>query len=97
MKIKDSAEIAALRTDTAREKPPAKAEAPERTGRLPEAALVALTVDGARRSAHAQRAVRLREVEASVRSGSYSPDAAQIAQKILASAELDARLQTLLR
>ncbi|MBI5494557.1 MAG: hypothetical protein HY904_05975 [Deltaproteobacteria bacterium] len=56
----------------------------------------ALTVDAARRLAGQQRATRLKEIEAAVRSGNYVPNAAQIASQILASAELDARLRVLL-
>ena len=38
---------------------------------------------------------RLRNIEASVRDGTYKPDAQKIAEQILADAEISARLQNL--
>lgn len=43
-----------------------------------------------------ERSVRLQELEAQVQSGSYKPDAGRIAEQILAEAELNARIRSLL-
>lgn len=56
----------------------------------------ALTVEAARAAAGSQRASRLQEIKAQIQSGSYQPSAGEIANRILASAELDARLRVLL-
>jgi flagellar biosynthesis anti-sigma factor FlgM len=42
------------------------------------------------------RAARLEELEAAIRQGGYQPDAAQLAEKIVQAAEVDARLRTIL-
>ncbi len=39
----------------------------------------------------------LAQVEAAIRSGTYSPSASQLANKLLDAAEIDARLQAMLR
>ena len=41
------------------------------------------------------RASRLRDIEVAVRSGAYKPDPSQVAEEILAAAEVDARLRAL--
>ena len=43
------------------------------------------------------RASMLAEVENAVRSGTYAPSASQLADRLLNAAEIDARLQALLR
>ena len=43
------------------------------------------------------RAERLRELEAALRGGHYRPDAQRIADQILSSAEVDARLRAMLQ
>ena len=55
-----------------------------------------VAVATARRSAGGDRAARLERLEASVRSGSYSPDPSRVAEQILSDAEVDARLQAML-
>ena len=55
-----------------------------------------VAVQTARRSAGGDRAARLERLEASVRSGSYSPDPSRVAEQILSDAEVDARLQAML-
>lgn len=54
------------------------------------------TIRSAMRMAEGQRASRMREVEAAVKAGTYRPDAGRIAERILASAELDAQLRAVL-
>jgi negative regulator of flagellin synthesis FlgM len=55
-----------------------------------------VAVASARRSAGSERSARLERLEASVRSGSYSPDPSRVAEQILSDAEVDARLQAML-
>jgi hypothetical protein len=43
------------------------------------------------------RAAMLAQVENAVRSGTYAPSASQLADRLLNAAEIDARLQALLR
>jgi len=43
------------------------------------------------------RAARLERLEAQVRAGGYRPDPSRMAEQILADAEIDARLQAMIR
>jgi anti-sigma28 factor (negative regulator of flagellin synthesis) len=43
------------------------------------------------------RAQRLQDLEAQVRAGNYHPDPSKVADEILQDAEIDARLQALIR
>jgi negative regulator of flagellin synthesis FlgM len=43
------------------------------------------------------RGARLEQLEAAIRSGSYQPDASQLAEKLLSAAEIDARLRALMK
>lgn len=43
------------------------------------------------------RSAMLTQVENAIRSGTYQPSAGQLADRLLASAEIDARLQAMLR
>jgi len=54
------------------------------------------SISSARRSSASDRAARLQKLEASVRSGSYSPDPGRVAEQILSDAEVDARLHAIL-
>ena len=54
-------------------------------------------VSAAQRSATNGRTVRLKDLEQQVRSGSYHPDPTRVAEEILQEAELEARLQALLK
>jgi negative regulator of flagellin synthesis FlgM len=54
------------------------------------------SVPSARRSAGSDRAGRLQQLEASVRSGSYAPDPSRVAEQILSDAEVDARIQAMI-
>ena len=55
-----------------------------------------VAVASARRAQGSDRAGRLERLEASVRSGSYSPDPSRVAEQIMSDAEVDARLQAML-
>jgi anti-sigma28 factor (negative regulator of flagellin synthesis) len=43
------------------------------------------------------RTARLEQLEGAIRSGSYRPDAGQLAERLLSTAEIDARLLAMLR
>lgn len=55
------------------------------------------SVSSARRSTSQDRAGRLQQLEASVRSGTYAPDPSRVAEQILSDAEVDARLQAMMQ
>jgi anti-sigma28 factor (negative regulator of flagellin synthesis) len=57
---------------------------------------VSTVTSEAQELASKERSVRLQELEAQVQSGSYKPDAGRIAEQILAEAELNARIRSLL-
>lgn len=46
--------------------------------------------------ASGSRVVRLRELEAAIKSGGYRPDPSQVADEILDAADIDARLRAML-
>lgn len=54
------------------------------------------TIDRAKVSAGAGRAAQLQALEASLKNGTFKPNASQIADKLLQAAEVDARLRALL-
>jgi len=54
------------------------------------------SISAARRSSATDRAARLQKLEASVRTGTYSPDPGRVAEQILSDAEVDARLQAIM-
>ena len=54
-------------------------------------------VVAAKASAGGGRAAQLQRLETQVRSGGYQPDPSRVAEQILADAEIDARLQAMLR
>jgi hypothetical protein len=63
---------------------------------MDDGAHAAALVRAAAAGAGASRSARLAQIEAGVRNGSYRPTASQIAEQLLSSAELDARLQVML-
>jgi hypothetical protein len=63
---------------------------------MDEAARATTLVRAAAANAGANRSARLAQLEASVRTGRYRPTADHIAEQLLSTAEVDARLQTLL-
>jgi negative regulator of flagellin synthesis FlgM len=54
------------------------------------------SVAAARRSTGTDRASRMQQLEASVRSGTYAPDPGRVAEQLLSDAEVDARLQSMM-
>jgi len=58
---------------------------------------VEVAVSTAKASQTASRPERLKALEARVRAGEYHPDPSRVAEEILQDAEVDARLQSLLR
>ena len=59
-----------------------------------EASHLRNTVVSATKMAASERALRLQSLTQQVRSGNYRPNVSQLADQILAQAELDARLAT---
>ncbi|MBC8133794.1 MAG: flagellar biosynthesis anti-sigma factor FlgM [Deltaproteobacteria bacterium] len=58
---------------------------------------VEAAVAAAHRAAGGRRGARAEKLEAEVRAGTYRPDAGRVAEQILADAEIDARIASLLR
>ena len=54
-------------------------------------------LNAARTRGAGNRGARLEALEAQIRSGSYQPDASQLAEKLLSAAEIDARLRALMK
>jgi anti-sigma28 factor (negative regulator of flagellin synthesis) len=93
MKIRDIKEVAPLQAVTSPAAAPRNKEdrvSIEQTREIKE------TIERAKISAGAGRAAQLAAIEASVRNGTFKPNAQQIADKILQAAEVDARLRSLL-
>jgi negative regulator of flagellin synthesis FlgM len=63
---------------------------------VPDAQLAAM-VDSARLTQSVGRAARLEQLEAAVKGGTYRANPQQIAEQLLSAAELDAKLQAMLR
>jgi len=101
MKVTDTSQIRALDQSRSGELNRAqKSEQPDTEDRVSteQSARVASAVaDVSMRAGAADRAEMLRAVEAAVRQGTYMPDPARIAERILEQAELAARLQALLQ
>ncbi len=98
MMIKNTTSIGSVESTTS--KPP-KEEAPARlrldrvtTAEAQQALALAQSLKGKVGASHA---AMLAQVEAAIRSGTYRPSAGQLANKLLDAAEIDARLQAMLR
>jgi hypothetical protein len=98
MKVKD------ISTAPLGTRPPATESAvPRGPGTDPEKVSVRSTrevevaVAAAKRAAGTERSARLERLEAEVRAGGYRPSASRMAEQILSDAEVDARLQAMLR
>jgi anti-sigma28 factor (negative regulator of flagellin synthesis) len=63
---------------------------------MDDGAQAAALVRAAAAGAGVSRSARLSQLEAGIRNGSYRPSASQIAEQLLSSAEVDARLQVML-
>lgn len=93
MKIKDLPAVSPIQAKPTTKAGSTRVPPPEKSA---EASNTELTVDAAKRVATQQRAARLEQLEAAIRSGHYVPNASQIANQILATAELDAKLRVML-
>lgn len=98
MMIKNTTPIGMVETTTSK---PQKEEAPSRlrldrvtTAEAQQALALAQSLKG---KVGGSRSAMLAQVEAAIRSGTYSPSAGQLANKLLDAAEIDARLQAMLR
>lgn len=100
MKISGPSETAPASTPRAPEERGQRAEPGERAGdrvSVAEAERLERVAQVLRESATQQRSARLAQIEAAVRNGTYRPDARRIAEELLRSAEVSARVQALLR
>jgi negative regulator of flagellin synthesis FlgM len=101
MKVTDTSQIRALDLNRQGESSRVqKAEQPDTEDRVTteQSARIASAVAAVSvRAGMADRAEMLRAVETAVRQGTYMPDPARIAERILEQAELAARLQALLQ
>jgi anti-sigma28 factor (negative regulator of flagellin synthesis) len=98
MKINDGTDAPAVRNvvQPLPARKATKAPASESSTMEAPASRKELTIQAARQAAGQRRAARLEEIKAQLNSGSYQPSASEIASRILASAELDARLRVVL-
>lgn len=78
--------------------PPAERGAPaQRADRVSvEATRAAEAVNAVHLQAGSQRTARLKQLETAIRSGNFRPNASQLADQLLAAAELDARLRAMM-
>jgi len=99
MKVKDASEVRPVEANRAQEskRSPAGAgpAASDKVSTDSKAQLDAAAA-AARQALGHNRAVRLEAIEAAIRQGTFKPDPARIAQRILDDAELTATLQALL-
>ncbi len=97
MKISETSEVGAVSSvEKVAARPVTPLEKQDRvsttqTEEVNRAIEVARQVAGSSRSAH------LQQIENQIRSGAFKPNPSQIAERILESAEIDARLQSALR
>lgn len=101
MKISESAPVAGPARAPAAQTAPSSAGSPGVQGALDRVSVDASkgaesSISSARRASSTDRAARLQKLEASVRSGTYSPDPGRVAEQILSDAEVDARLQAII-
>lgn len=99
MKVKDASEVRRVDANRAQEsrRSPAGAGAavPDKVSTDSKAQLDAAAT-AARQALGNNRTVRLEAIEAAIRQGTFKPDPARIAQRILDDAELTATLQVML-
>ncbi len=100
MKVTDASQIRALdqnrQADLDRAQKPEKPEAQDRVTTDESARIAQAVAAATQKTATANRAEVLRAVETAVRQGTYTPDPARNAPRILDEAEISARLQALL-
>jgi len=99
MKVKDTNEV--RRVDANRTPDTKKAESSPSTAAdrvsTEARAQVEAAAAAARQAVGANRSVRLEAIEAAIRQGTFKPDPARIAQRILDEAAVTAMLQTMLK
>jgi negative regulator of flagellin synthesis FlgM len=98
MKVKDTSEVRradASRPHETKKSEKATASAADKVSTEAKAQVEAAAT-AARHSLGSNRAVRLEAIEAAIRQGTFKPDPARIAQRILDEAEVTAMLQTML-
>ena len=98
MMIKNTTSIGSVDSTTSK---PQKEEAPPRL-RLDrvttaEAQKTLALAESVRGQVGVSRTAMLAQVEAAIRSGTYSPSAGQLANKLLDAAELDAKIQAMMQ
>jgi negative regulator of flagellin synthesis FlgM len=95
MKINDPKSPVAIQSTST---PTGPARAREETDRvsLERTKELQADIDRAKSSASAGRAAQLQALEAAIRNGTFKPSPQQLAEKLLQSAEVDARLRALL-
>jgi anti-sigma28 factor (negative regulator of flagellin synthesis) len=77
--------------------PPSETAVPRtKADKVSDPQLAAL-VDNARMNQSVSRAAKLEQLEAAIKSGGYRANPQQIAEQLLSAAEVDAKLQAMLR
>ena len=94
MKINETSAVSEVGRVTSSEPPIAQ---PHDRVTVSKSREVDAAVTMARASTTAARPGRLKDIEALVRAGQYHPDPSRVADEILNDAEIEARLQSLLR
>ena len=95
MKITDAKPVGGVERVTSSD-PPVVTQPKDRVT-VSESREVQASVASAQGSANRARPGRLKEIEQQVRAGAYHPDPSRVAEEILQEAEVEARLQSLLR
>lgn len=95
MKINDTHTAVPLQSTTTQAAPARAREEQDRVSLERTKALEA-DINQAKASAGASRAAQLQALENAIRNGTFKPSPQQLAEKLLQSAELDARLRSLL-
>ncbi|MEW6433351.1 MAG: flagellar biosynthesis anti-sigma factor FlgM [Myxococcota bacterium] len=96
MKVHDTPTTAPLLTTTSPQAAPARAAEERDRVSLERTKRLEAEVDRAKVSAGAARAAQLEALAAAIRNGTFKPSPQQLAEKLLQSAEIDARLRALL-
>jgi negative regulator of flagellin synthesis FlgM len=96
MKVSDTNALGTVAATPRQGKAPAASD-PTDTVSSAAAERLARAVAVARQGSGVNRAERLQQLEAAIRSGTYQPDAGRIAEQILDAAVLDARLEAMLK
>ena len=95
MKVNDTTPLAPVRALRPAE-PAQKVKSAKDKVSTNEQERVSTVTSEAQELASKERSVRLQELEAQVQAGTYKPDAGRIAEQILAEAELNARIRSML-